>query len=137
MPDTDTVFDNYRKLRQQISNQRLPNAITELTLSIETEAINRAPVAVGTLVNSAFIDTQKNSIGGWTGFVGFAVKYAFYVHEMPGTLVGKGYARHPKTLGYVWDGVGGDQAEPRFLEKAADYIFQSGIAQKILEDNLE
>lgn len=135
MSDTDSVFDNWRKLRREISEQKMPNAMTDLTIAIENEAVMRAPVATSTLVNSAYHEIQKMP-NGWQGTVGFTANYAFYVHESKGTLINAGVPRHPATLGYVWDGVGGDQAEPKFLENAADYIVESGIAQKILEDNL-
>ncbi len=136
MSDTDSVFDNWKKLRREISEQRLPNAMTELTIAIESNAVEqRAPVATATLAESAYHDLEKTSTG-WRGSVGFLVNYAYYVHEAEGKLLNTKTPRHPKTLGYVWGGYSG-KAEPKFLENAADYIVESGQAQKILEDNLE
>lgn len=154
MSDTDSVFDNWKKLRREISEQRLPNAMTELTIAIESEAIMRAPVDTTTLVNSAYHDKTKKT-NGWEGEVGFTVKYAYAVHEMKGTLEGKPREHFGRTSnrsefgpvisyefgggsgkGNYWDGYG-DEVGPKFLEKSADYIVESGMAQKILEDNLE
>lgn len=135
MSDTDSVFDNWKKLRREISEQRLPNAMTKLTIAIESEAIMRAPVAKTNLVNSADHGLDKTPTG-WQGTVFFLANYAYYVHEAPGKLLNAKTPRHPKRLGYVWDGYNG-KAEPKFLENAADYVVESGMAQKILEDNLE
>lgn len=135
MSDTDSVFDNWKKLRREISEQRLPKAMTELTIAIESEAIMRTPVATSALVNSAYHTVTKMP-SGWSGTIGFTMNYAYYVHESEGKLLNTKTPRHPKRLGYVWGGYNG-KAEPKFLENAADYVVESGMAQKILEDNLE
>lgn len=136
MSDTDSVFDNWRRLRREISEQRLPNAMTELTIAIESNAVEqRVPVATATLANSAGHELDRTPTG-WRGTVFFLANYAYYVHEAPGKLLNTKTPRHPKTLGYVWGGYNG-KAEPKFLENAADYVVSSGMAQRILEDNLE
>lgn len=105
---------NLNKIVDEISSQKIVTAITSASNIIATEAASMTPIATSTLINSQYrsIDINGTLV---TGRIGYSANYAIYVHNAPGTLLGKGVKRS-NGKGKVWD----PQAEPQFLDKAVD-----------------
>ena len=94
-----------------ITAEKAVRAIKSATYIIRTESATLTPIDTSTLINSQF-DTVEVSGTRITGKVGYSAKYALYVHNASGKLVGK-----PRSNGNgtYWSPGG----EPQFLTKAA------------------
>jgi hypothetical protein len=99
----------------EIQSRNVVAAITAASIIISTEAASMTPIATSTLINSQYrtIDINGTRV---TGRIGYSASYALYVHNAPGTLLGKGVPRTGKLKGKgnVWSKTG----EPQFLSKA-------------------
>lgn len=51
-------------------------------------ATNLTPVDLSTLINSQYMRIEKTE-AGWRGTVGYTARYAKWVHNAPGTLMGQ------------------------------------------------
>jgi len=88
-----------------------------------TTAKKKTPVDTGSLKQSGFVGSPIRDLKGVAVPFGFGKEYAFWVHEMPGTLMGEPRSESPDPIqgtgrGKHWDPQG--QAEPQFLRKALD-----------------
>lgn len=105
---------NLNKIVDEISSQKIVAALTSASIIIATEAASMTPIATSTLINSQYrsIDVSGSRV---TSRIGYSASYAIYVHNAPGTLLGKG-VRRSNGKGNVWD----PHAEPLFLDKAVE-----------------
>lgn len=105
---------NLNKIVDEIASQKIVTALTSASIIIATEAASMTPIATSTLINSQYrsIDVSGSRV---TSRIGYSASYAIYVHNAPGTLLGKG-VRRSNGKGNVWD----PQAEPLFLDKAVE-----------------
>lgn len=85
-------------------------AIKSANYIIRTEAAVLTPIDTSTLINSQFDVVEINGTR-ITGKVGYTARYAYYVHEASGKLMGKPRANGN---GLYWNPDG----EPKFLELA-------------------
>lgn len=115
-----------RQLRQEIEEIKKDAATAAYVIA--NEVLNTAamdtPKDTGTLVNGYYVNVEENPDGAHAT-VGNTARYAFWVHEMPGTLKGQPREDFGKTRegvafgggtgkGNYWD----PDADPKFLERA-------------------
>lgn len=132
-----------RQLREQI--KEIGRDAATAAYVIANEVMNTAamdtPQDTGTLINGYYINVEDNPDGAHAT-VGNTARYAYWVHEMPGTLKGQPREHFGKTRegiafgggtgrGNYWD----PDADPKFLERAlndhkAEYM---DIAMKYLK----
>lgn len=99
-----------RKIIEDIANAKAESALTASASIGRARGLTITPMALGTLVNSQFMEVVKTE-NGWQARVGFTAAYAAAVHKKPGTLKGKNVKRPIEGTGFVWD----PEAEPHFL----------------------
>ena len=87
-------------------------ALKSATYIIRTESATLTPIDTSTLINSQFDVVEINGTR-ITGKVGYTARYAYYVHEASGKLMGK---PRRSGKGNYWD----PEGEPKFLELAAN-----------------
>lgn len=133
MTDTDTVFENWQRLRSQIKNESTRGALTAIGVKVQEYSAMRVPVDTGNLANSQYLEI-RNLPNGFQAGIGYTANYAGFVHEAAGTLRGQEVPRTGKgSTGNYWDGYGGDQGEPKFLDKAVDEMARDDL-QDILDE---
>lgn len=133
-----------RRLREEIQdiNRDAAAAAYEIANTAQAYAVLDTPQDTGTLANDYVISVEENPEGGAHAVLGNMAEYAYWVHEMPGTLKGQPREHFGKTRegvqfgggtgkGRYWD----PDARPKFLELAleehhAEYM---DIARKYLE----
>ncbi|EMS0149653.1 HK97 gp10 family phage protein [Escherichia coli] len=132
-----------RQLREEIKqiSKDAATAAYEIATTAEAYAVLDTPRDTGALVNGYYVNVEENPDGAHAT-VGNTARYAFWVHEMPGTLKGQPREDFGKTRegiafgggtgkGCYWD----PDADPKFLERAlndhkAEYM---DIAMKYLK----
>ena len=140
-----------RQLREEIEEIKKDAATAAYVIANEVlnTAVMDTPKDTGTLVNGYYVNVEENADGAHAT-VGNTARYAFWVHEMPGTLKGQPREHFGKTnnlsdfgpkqvvefgggtgKGCYWD----PDADPKFLERAlndhkAEYM---DIAMKYLK----
>ncbi|WP_097414560.1 HK97 gp10 family phage protein [Escherichia coli] len=132
-----------RQLREQIKeiSKDAATAAYEIAITAEAYAVMDTPRDTGALINGYYVNVEENPDGAHAT-VGNTERYAYWVHEMPGTLKGQPREHFGKTSegiafgggtgrGEYWD----PDADPKFLERAlndhkAEYM---DIARKYLE----
>nr|DAE47716.1 MAG TPA: Minor capsid protein [Caudoviricetes sp.] len=87
-------------------------AVKSANYIIRTEAAVYTPIDTSNLINSQFDVVEINGTR-ITGKVGYTARYAYYVHEASGKLMGK---PRRSGKGNYWD----PEGEPKFLELAAN-----------------
>ncbi len=107
--------DSLRAIVDEVSGTRITRAITAAGIIISTESASMTPIATSTLINSQYRTIEINGTR-ITSKIGYSAKYAAFVHNAPGTLLGKSVNRSPASLGKVW----GPSGNPKFLDKAVD-----------------
>lgn len=102
---TQQIFD-------EVTSVKAVRALKSASYIIRTESASMTPIETSVLINSQF-DTVE--VGGTriTAKVGYTAKYALYVHNAPGKLLGANKPR-PSGKGVYW----GPHGEPQFLLKA-------------------
>lgn len=132
-----------RQLREQIKeiSKDAATAAYEIAITAEAYAVSDTPRDTGALINGYYVNVEENPDGAHAT-VGNTARYAYWVHEMPGTLKGQPREHFGKTRegvafgggtgkGCYWD----PDADPKFLERAlndhkAEYM---DIAMKYLK----
>ncbi|ENU1175837.1 HK97 gp10 family phage protein [Escherichia coli] len=132
-----------RQLREEIKqiSKDAATAAYEIAITAEAYAVSDTPRDTGALINGYYVNVEENPDGAHAT-VGNTERYAYWVHEMPGTLKGQPREHFGKTSegiafgggtgrGEYWD----PDADPKFLERAlndhkAEYM---DIARKYLE----
>ncbi|HGU2783259.1 TPA: HK97 gp10 family phage protein [Escherichia coli O103:H2] len=132
-----------RQLREEIReiNRDAATAAYVIANEVMNTAAMDTPRDTGTLINGYYINVEDNPDGAHAT-VGNTARYAYWVHEMPGTLKGQPREHFCKTRegiafgggtgrGNYWD----PDADPKFLERAlndhkAEYM---DIAMKYLK----
>ncbi|HCQ4453799.1 TPA: HK97 gp10 family phage protein [Escherichia coli] len=132
-----------RQLREEIKqiSKDAATAAYEIAITAEAYAVSDTPRDTGALINGYYVNVEENQDGAHAT-VGNTERYAYWVHEMPGTLKGQPREHFGKTSegiafgggtgrGEYWD----PDADPKFLERAlndhkAEYM---DIARKYLE----
>ncbi|EMA4254572.1 HK97 gp10 family phage protein [Escherichia coli] len=133
-----------RRLREEIQdiNKDAAAAAHEIAITAEAYAVLDTPKDTGTLANSYTISVEENPEGGAHATLGNTAEYAFWVHEMPGTLKGQPREHFGKTREGVAFGGGTEKgcywdpdARPKFLELALEehYSEYMDIARKYLK----
>lgn len=122
------VNQRFKDLMTRARIDMSERAVTMCLMSVKGYAIELAPQATSTLVNSAYQKTEI-TVNGVSGEVGFGADYAKYVHDAPGTLLGTSTPRSPARLGYVWD----PGAEPQFLTSGVQEMVQNDMAAILSE----
>ncbi|MWM86263.1 HK97 gp10 family phage protein [Escherichia coli] len=132
-----------RRLREEIKeiNRDAAAAAHEIANLAEAYAIMDTPKDEGRLVGSYYITVEENADGAHAT-LGNTARYAFWVHEMPGTLKGLPREHFGKTSegiafgggtgrGEYWD----PDAYPKFLERALEehHSEYMDIARKYLK----
>ncbi len=126
----DNVLKNLNKEIKKIEGD-VAKGILASTIFIKGESIELTPKDLGPLRLSAFTDLVR-STGKIIGRIGYTIKYAAWVHEMPMTLKGKPRAHFGRTAnrsdvgpvqavefgGGSGKGTYWDLGENKFLEKA-------------------
>lgn len=133
-----------RQLREEIReiNRDAATAAYEIAITAEAYAVSDTPRDTGTLIGGYYDPQVSQDDEGVHCTVGNTVRYAYWVHEMPGTLKGQPREHFGKTRegvafgggtgkGKYWD----PDADPKFLERAlndhkAEYM---DIAMKYLK----
>lgn len=122
------VRRNIKKRFKEIDEKQTHTAVFVLLSEIATDSAARTPIDTSNLVNSMYVPKVYQYQGKTLGYIGYTSEYAGWVHSAPGTL--KGLPRQgPTTGGNYWDPNG----EPRFLDKAAEYV-EKNLAMKILNE---
>ncbi|WP_455553103.1 HK97 gp10 family phage protein [Escherichia sp.] len=140
-----------RQLREEIKqiSKDAATAAYEIAITAEAYAVEDTPRDTGALINGYYVNVEENPDGAHAT-VGNTERYAYWVHEMPGTLKGQPREHFGKTnnlsdfgpkqvisfgggtgKGCYWD----PDADPKFLERAlndhkAEYM---DIAMKYLK----
>lgn len=132
-----------RQLREEIKeiSKDAATAAYEIAITAEAYAVSDTPRDTGALINGYYVNVEENPDGAHAT-VGNTERYAYWVHEMPGTLKGQPREHFGKTRegiafgggtgrGNYWD----PDADPKFLERAlndhkAEYM---DIAMKYLK----
>lgn len=98
--------------------------VTEIMITVQAYASTMTPVMTSNLINSQYREVRVTA-NGFEGEFGYGAKYAAYVHNKPGTLLGARKLRRPSQprWGYVWEPSG----EPEFLSKAVDLMVQNDL----------
>ncbi|HAV8182439.1 HK97 gp10 family phage protein [Escherichia coli] len=132
-----------RQLREEIKeiNRDAATAAYEIANEVLNTAVMDTPKDTGTLANGYYITIDENADGAHAT-VGNTARYAFWVHEMPGTLKGQPREHFGKTRegvafgggtgkGNYWD----PDAYPKFLERALEehHSEYMDIARKYLK----
>ncbi|EGJ9164661.1 HK97 gp10 family phage protein [Escherichia coli] len=132
-----------RQLREEIKeiNRDAATAAYEIANEVLNTAVMDTPKDTGTLANGYYITIDENADGAHAT-VGNTARYAFWVHEMPGTLKGQPREHFGKTRegvafgggtgkGKYWD----PDAYPKFLERALEehHSEYMDIARKYLK----
>lgn len=106
---------NLDKKIHEITTERTEKAVYAIASQGRAVADTMTPVDTSNLINSGYAPKIQKSGTKVTATVGYTAKYAFAVHEKPGTLMGK-----PRSNGNgnYWDPSG----EPKFLEKGFEEI---------------
>lgn len=118
-----------RKLKltfKDIEEKRTSAAVYSILSEVSLDAAARTPIETSVLVNSLYAPKLFQSSGVTRGVIGYTAEYAGWVHNSPGTLAGK-----PRSSGQgnYWDPDG----EPRFLDKAAEYV-EKNLAHRIIRE---
>lgn len=132
-----------RQLQESIKeiSRDAAKAAYEIAITAESYAKLDTPRDTGALVNSYYITIDENYDGAHAT-LGNTARYAFWVHEMPGTLKGQPREHFGKTSKGVEFGGGsgrGDywdpDAYPKFLERALEehHSEYMDIARKYLK----
>lgn len=100
-----------RQVQRRIPEQA-ERAVYVATSIIAGHAALTTPVDTSNLINSQYTRVFKAGTEV-VGLVGYTARYAYFVHQAPGTL--KGQAR-PDGRGNYW----APNGEPKFLERAGD-----------------
>lgn len=106
---------NLDKKIHEISNERTEKALYLVASQGRAVADTMTPVDTSNLINSGYSPQIEKRVDGMTATVGYTAKYAFAVHEKPGTLKGK---QRANGNGNYWDPSG----EPQFLAKGFEEI---------------
>lgn len=106
---------NLDKKIHEITEERTEKALYLVASQGRAVADTMTPVDTSNLINSGYAPQIEKKAGGMTATVGYTAKYAFFVHEKPGTL--KGQSRKNGN-GKYWDPSG----EPKFLKKGFEEI---------------
>lgn len=106
------VLARTKQIFDEVQSVKAVRAIKSATFIIRTESATMTPIETSTLINSQF-DTVEINGTRITGRVGYSARYALYVHNAPGKLLGLNRPR-PSGKGVYW----GPHAEPQFLLKA-------------------
>lgn len=133
-----------KRLREEIQdiNRDAAAAAYEIAINVEGHAVLDTPKDTGTLANSYTINVEENPEGGAHAILGNTARYAYWVHEMPGTLKGQPREHFGKTREGVAFGGGTEKgcywdpdARPKFLELALEehYSEYMDIARKYLK----
>lgn len=133
-----------RRLREEIQdiNRDAAAAAYEIAMAVEGYAVLDTPKDTGTLANGYAISVEENPEGGAHAILGNTAEYAYWVHEMPGTLKGQPREHFGKTREGVAFGGGTEKgcywepdARPKFLELALEehYSEYMDIARKYLK----
>ena len=117
-----------RRLREEINeiNRDASAAAYAIGVSVEGYAKLLTPADTGALVNGYYVEVSHDSEGAHCE-VGNMLRYAKWVHDMPGTLKGQPRENFGRTSdgvefgggtgeGCYWD----PNAEPEFLRKALE-----------------
>lgn len=118
------VLKNVQREFENMS-RKTERAVYEILQTGKALADTYTPVDTSNLLNSGYAPVVYAEDGKVTGFVGYTAKYAGYVHEMPGTLMGQPRAHFGKTREGVEFGGGsetgnywGPDGKPQFLSVA-------------------
>lgn len=132
-----------RQLREEIKeiSKDAATAAYEIAITAEAYAVSDTPRDTGALVNGYYVNVEENQDGAHAT-VGNTERYAYWVHEMPGTLKGQPREHFGKTREGVAFGGGTEKgcywdpdARPKFLELALDEHYDEfmDIARKYLK----
>lgn len=108
------VLKNVQREFENMS-RKTERAVYEILQTGKALADTYTPVDTSNLLNSGYAPVVYSEAGKVTGFVGYTAKYAGYVHEMPGTLMGQ---LRPGGKGEYW----GPDGQPQFLTVAFSEI---------------
>lgn len=111
----ERVKINLGKKLEEISDQKTEKAVYIIASQGRAVADTMTPVDTSNLINSGYAPKITKTDSGVRADVGYTAKYAFSVHEKPGTL--KGTPRKNGN-GQYWDPSG----EPQFLAKGFEEI---------------
>lgn len=117
----DEVNRRINATLNRVGGRMTERFITEFIIVVAGYASAMTPIATGTLINSQFRRVYATPTGV-AGEVGYGARYAIYVHDAPGSLMGTETPRHPRRLGKVW----GPNAQPGFLAE--------GLQQAVTND---
>lgn len=117
-----------RAALKDIGENKTRRLVDEILIGIAAYASTMTPVKTSFLVNSQYRRSWTTATG-YEGEIGYGAKYAIYVHEAPGTLLGASVLRSKSRpgWGYVWDPNG----EPRFLRKGVDEYVKNDLSSAI------
>ncbi len=124
----EEVNRNLKRLLEQIGGPMTEDFVTAVVLQIRARSAALTPRMTSNLVNSAFHRVYATPMG-YAGEMGYGAKYAVFVHEAPGTLLGTNTPRiksEPR-WGNVWDPSG----EPEFLKKGVEEMIAQDLSSII------
>lgn len=120
------VRANGHKLLTDGIEQRAKRAAYVATSIIAGHASLMTPVDTSNLINSQYTRVVKAGTR-INGYIGYTARYAYWVHESPGTLMGQPRAHFGKTKAGVAFGGGtlkgnywAPNGKPKFLTRAGD-----------------
>ena len=108
--------------------QRAEATVLRMLIPIGSEAAGMTPRETSNLINSQYREVRSDGTRV-TGRVGYTAEYAGFVHDAPGTLLGKDVPRS-SGKGVVW----GPSGEPEFLIKGAAQA--APIVERVLRDGM-
>ncbi len=127
----EEVNRNLKKRLEQIGGPMTEDFVTAVVLQIRARSAALTPVMTSNLINSAFHRVYATPMG-YAGEMGYGAKYAVFVHEAPGTLMGTNTPRiksEPR-WGNVWDPNG----EPEFLKKGLEEVIAKDLSSIIASE---
>lgn len=131
--DVDSMHANWKKLISEIQGSKTRGALTEIGIAVQGYALLDIPVDTGNLANSQYLNVTPIPDGHRLE-VGYTANYAFFVHETSGSLRGTNTPRTGRgSTGDYWDGYGGDQGQPKYLDIAVDEMRQNDFDRIIQE----
>lgn len=127
----DQALRNLEQLERRIVGEKTERAITRILISISVESAQMIPIMTSNLINSEFREVFRRG-ASWKGEIGYGANYAEYVHDAPGTLLGKNVQRDSNRpgFGYAWD----PDAEPEFLLKGGEKVERQDLSQILTEE---
>lgn len=125
---TTRMSDNLESANAQI-NARLKDIVTGdlsrfMQSALDGISLHTAPfipIDTSDLINSETQEVVKTA-SGFEASIEYLAEYAAFVHEAPGTLLGKGVSRGPGK-GAVWSPSG----EPQYLVKGAQSFIDEDL----------